>query len=54
MELYHYVGTQKNEVKPECENQIGKEVKLFLDNNNKKAKPDSPEEMAKRILNNIK
>lgn len=44
----------ENEVKPECENQIGKEVKLFLDNNNKKAKPDSPEEMAKRILNNIK
>lgn len=44
----------ENEVKPECENQIGKEVKLFLDNNNKKAKPDAPEEMAKRILSNIK
>lgn len=45
----------ENEVKPECENQIGKEIKLFLNNNKKpEPKPDAPEEMAKRILSNIK
>ena len=43
----------ENEVKPECENQIGKEIKLFL-NNYKNPEPDAPEEMAKRILSNIK
>lgn len=45
----------ENEVKPECENQIGEEIKLLL-NNHKKLEPklDAPEEMAKRILNNIK
>lgn len=45
----------ENEVKPECENQISKEIKLFLNNNKKsEPKPDAPEEMAKRILSNIK
>lgn len=45
----------ENEVKPECENQIGEEIKLFLNNNKKpEPKPDAPEEMAKRILSNIK
>lgn len=32
---------------------LEKEIKLFL-NNDKKPEPDSPEEMAKRILNNFK
>lgn len=45
----------ENEVKPECENQIGEEIKLFLNNHKKpEPKPDAPEEMAKRILSNIK
>lgn len=45
----------ENEVKPECENQIGEEIKLFLNNYKKpKPEPDAPEEMAKRILSNIK
>lgn len=45
----------ENEVKPECENQIGEEIKLFLNNHKKpEPKPDAPEEMVKRILSNIK
>lgn len=45
----------ENEVKPECENQIGEEIKLFLNKYKKpEPKPDAPEEMAKRILSNIK